>query len=122
MQAAINSLREAFSADTSRPFELKANFPFGSRLASSGLQPSPPPDGSFHHLMLPRHDSHGQIPQQMPYQVGPMTPPISAGLEDPKDRSMAPLTSSALPNDHSQLLHSSMANNQVGWNPAPIFE
>ncbi|KIW04048.1 hypothetical protein, variant [Verruconis gallopava] len=35
VQAQVNSLREAFSADTSKPFDLKPSFPFGSPSAQN---------------------------------------------------------------------------------------
>lgn len=41
MQAQIDSLRLAFSADVNRPFELKPTFPYGS--PSEPYHPSPPP-------------------------------------------------------------------------------
>jgi len=128
MQTQIDALREAFSADTSRPFELKRSFPFGSpnsSQASYGLQPSPPLDAGLNHPMLARHESHGQvsqIPQYHPQQ--PMTPPISAGLDNSNDKTLPPASMPMMSNGLSQnipLQTTSMGNDQVEWNPTPIF-
>ncbi|PYH99553.1 C6 finger domain protein [Aspergillus ellipticus CBS 707.79] len=45
LQAQIDSLRFAFSADVSRPFELKPTFPYGS--PSEPYHPSPPLDSHY---------------------------------------------------------------------------
>ncbi|KAJ5264099.1 hypothetical protein N7505_008020 [Penicillium chrysogenum] len=75
IQAQIDSLRLAFSADMQRPFELKPSFPYGS--PSEPYHPSPPMDAHYHpHL--------NQIQSRVRYNPLPATPPISAGAEDSK--------------------------------------
>ena len=119
MQKQIDALREAFSADINRPFELKPSFPYGSP-GVPALQPSPPLEAKYQMPILSRHGSHGQNPQQMPFQSGPMTPPMTAGLEGSKDGALAPPMMS---NGHPQFMQeNSMGNGQAAWNPTPIFE
>lgn len=123
MQSQIDALREAFSADTSRPFELKSTFPLGSP-SSSGLQPSPPLDSGHPPPMLVRHESHGQM-QQIPYHAQPITPPVSAGFEMPKNHSLPPATMAMMSNSQEQQMPmqtSSIGTSQVEWNPTPIFK
>lgn len=117
MQSQIESLREAFSADTSRPFELKRSFPFGSPI-SAGLQPSPPLDANTHHPILTRHESV----TPMPYQTTPMTPPISAslGFEESKEKAFS---TASMPIPHGNLpVQTLMGSGQVEWNPTPIIK
>lgn len=79
IQAQIDSLRLAFSADINRPFELKPSFPYGS--PSDSYQPSPPMDSQYqpqyHSVPAPTRNRLG-------YGAHPITPPISAGTEDSK--------------------------------------
>ena len=123
MQTQIDALREAFSADTSRPFELKSSFPFASP-SSSGLQPSPPLDNGGPLPALTRYDSHNQV-NQVPYHAQPITPPVSAGFEMPKDTMLPPSSMSMMTSGQQQqtsMQTPTIANTQVEWNPAPIFK
>jgi len=123
MQTQIDALREAFSADTSRPFELKASFPFGSP-SSSGLQPSPPLDHAHPPPMLVPHEAHGQV-QQTPYHAQPITPPVSAGFDFPKEISFPPTSMATTTSGQHQnisALTPSMGGSQIDWNPTPIFK
>ncbi|KAJ5392348.1 hypothetical protein N7509_007838 [Penicillium cosmopolitanum] len=84
IQAQIDSLRLAFSADTHRPFELKPSFPYGS--PSEPYQPSPPMDAHYHpHL--------GNVQSRVGLNAHPITPPISAGAEDSKSDTSSQLQS-----------------------------
>lgn len=124
MQARIDALREAFSADTSRPFELKPSFPYGSPTSSAGLQPSPPPDDHLAHRMLPRQESLGQS-HQLPYNAQPITPPVSAGFDASKGNALSSASMPMMSSGQQQQLPlqtSSMGNDQVEWNPTPIFK
>ena len=126
MQNQVNQLREAFSADINRPFELKRGFPFESPSPRAcGLQPSPPLDIDLQHPMLTRHESLGHQ-TQIPYQATPMTPPISStglSFEDPKD---GLVTSSSMPmmtSSQQQPIPAQTTSMSVSqeWNPTPIF-
>ncbi|KAJ5166536.1 uncharacterized protein N7482_005317 [Penicillium canariense] len=76
IQAQIDSLRLAFSADTHRPFELKPSFPYGS--PSEPYQPSPPMDAHYHpHLS----QMSSNVQSRVGFNAHPITPPISVGAE-----------------------------------------
>ena len=121
MQMQVNQLREAFSADVNRPFELKRGFPFESPSPSTaGLQPSPPLDINIQHPMLTRHESLGRQ-DHMPYHATPITPPISsAGLtfEDSKENLLMSGSIQMMPSSQQQAMPISMGQE---WNPTPIF-
>ncbi|CAD6582406.1 MAG: hypothetical protein ASARMPRED_000954 [Alectoria sarmentosa] len=125
MQMQVNQLREAFSADINRPFELKRGFPFQSPSPSAGgLQPSPPLDTNVQHPMLTRHQSLGHQ-TQMPYHATPMTPPISAGLsfEDSKDGLLMPGSIPMMASSQQQAMPMQTTPMSIGqeWNPTPII-
>ena len=124
MEAQINALRVAFSANIEKPFELKPSFPYGS--PSDQFEPSPPLETPYQHLQIPsalpqnsqRDFSHG---------VQTITPPISAGAID--SRTDSPLFQPNMGSPaHSQpgasLLpqYHSVMPEQSQWNPTPIIE
>lgn len=75
IQAQIESLRVAFSADTSKPFELKRTFPYGS---PSESQATPPPfDGQYSN----QYAQTSSPSQQITFTSHPITPPASARAE-----------------------------------------
>ena len=125
MQIQVNQLREAFSADVNRPFELKRGFPFESPSPSvGGLQPSPP----LEHLpqpMLTRHESLDHRVQN-PYNPTPMTPPISsAGLsfDESKDGLLMSSSVQMMGSSQQRTMPMQTTSMSVGqeWNPTPIF-
>lgn len=123
MQTQIDALREAFSADTNRPFELKKSFPFASP-SSNGLQPSPPLDNGHPPPMLTRHESHGRV-NQVPYHTQPITPPVSAGFDMPEDVTLPSASMSMMKHEsqqHIPMPASSLGASQAEWNPTPIFK
>ncbi|KAF2736632.1 hypothetical protein EJ04DRAFT_533529 [Polyplosphaeria fusca] len=81
MQQQINTLRQAFSADTGKPFELKPSFPFGSPQVHA--ESSPMSNEGSYRSRLPSQQSLDQ-PGQVNYHAHPITPPISASDQDPK--------------------------------------
>ncbi|KAL4902484.1 hypothetical protein BDW74DRAFT_59373 [Aspergillus multicolor] len=78
IQAQIDSLRLAFSANINRPFELKATFPYGS--PSEPYQPSPTLETQYH----PQPNQISNLQERAGFHPYPITPPISAGTEDSK--------------------------------------
>lgn len=84
IQAQIDSLRLAFSADVSRPFELKSTFPYGS--PSEPYQPSPPPFDSSQYTP-PLTQLTGSVQSRVGYNAYPISPPMSTGAEDAKSDS-----------------------------------
>lgn len=90
MQHQIDALREAFSADTRKPFVLKPTFPYGSPGAPSHTSP---PRASQYRQVINQSSSHQNVEQQHAQQVSytahPISPPISAGGVDTKSDSPA---------------------------------
>lgn len=120
MQTQIDALREAFSADTSRPFELKPSFPYGS--PGANLQSSPSLDENYRHSNLSRQASHEQS-GQLQFHPHPLTPPISGDQEE-QDRPIpaASLTMMANGQQPMSLASTSIETDQTAWNPTRIFE
>ena len=87
MQQQIDSLREAFSADTRKPFVLKASFPYGSPSSNNKTPPRgmeqyrPPQQLRRTSSMEQQQQSLDQQhhPQQVSYTSHPISPPVSAG-------------------------------------------
>jgi len=117
MQAQIQSLREAFSRNTDRAFELKPSFPYGSPVAR--LQPSPPID-TYSEQQIRSQTTHEQT-SHLRYHSTPITPPISTGNSKDGSLDTAPLPlmqhhfSSSMPSSH-------IADENLTWNPTRIFE
>ena len=126
MQMQVNQLREAFSADVNRPFELKRGFPFKSASPSSGgLQPSPPLDMNIQHPILSRHESLGHQ-NHVPYHATPMTPPISStglSFEDSKDGPFMSSSMQTMASSQQQSMPMQTTPMSIGqeWNPTPII-
>jgi len=113
MQKQIDSIREAFSADTRKPFVLKPTFPYGSPHSTS--HPSPP----SRHL-----DTH--VPQsQVSLTSHPLTP-VSATSLDAKSESpvVQALTSvPSVPASQAQGVADTLPMPEAPtWNPSRIFE
>jgi hypothetical protein len=138
MQQQIDALREAFSADTRKPFVLKSTFPYGSPGAPQ--QASPSRSMQYHQQpQLSRPSSmeqqsldqlHTQQPQ-VSYTSHPITPPISAGSTDTKSDSPAVqslvmmATGQRLSQQQQQqqpLSNSIPMVDPSTWNPSRIFE
>ena len=126
MQMQVNQLREAFSADVNRPFELKRGFPFESPSPSSGgLQPSPPLDMSVQHPILSRHESVGHQ-NHVQYHATPITPPISStglSFEDSKDAAFISSSMQTMASSQQQSMPMQTTSMSIGqqWNPTPII-
>jgi len=120
MQAQVNSLRQAFSADISKPFEMKPTFPFGSPQVAPQSSPLSN-SGSYR----PRQPSHTPLdqPGQINYHTHPITPPISASGHDSKADS--PVAQSLVmmgSGQHTQSTAGLQMSENVQWNPQRIFE
>ncbi|KFY43231.1 hypothetical protein V494_02060 [Pseudogymnoascus sp. VKM F-4513 (FW-928)] len=86
MQQQIDALREAFSADTSKPFDLKPSFPYGSPTSSN--QSSPPtlqyqqstisPTSSVDHLPHQSLNQHAAAAHHVGFTSAPEQSPVSA--------------------------------------------
>ncbi|MCJ1242822.1 hypothetical protein MMC30_000017 [Trapelia coarctata] len=117
MQAQIHSLREAFSRNTNKVFELKPSFPYSSPVAR--LQPSPPVD-SYQEQKIRSQPTHEQTPH-LHYHPTPITPPISTGgsKDGSLDTAPLPMMQHHLP---SSMPSSHIADENLAWDPTRIFE
>ncbi|CAG8019449.1 unnamed protein product [Penicillium salamii] len=114
IQAQIDSLRLAFSADMHRPFELKPSFPYGS--PSEPYQPSPPMDAHYHpHL--------NQVQSRVGFHALPITPPISASAEDSKSDASSQLQSLGMVAHQPPTTHPMDAPlvDEQSWDPTRII-
>jgi hypothetical protein len=121
MQMQIDALREAFSADTSRPFELRPGFPYGSPGAQQ--QMSPPLDIKYQQSPLACQVSHGQT-APTEYEPQPITPPMSVA-HDEHERPLVPTSLDLISGSRVESI--SGASDVTGldhasWNPTRIFE
>ncbi|CAO2656691.1 Nn.00g054940.m01.CDS01 [Neocucurbitaria sp. VM-36] len=122
MQQQVNSLRQAFSADISKTFELKPTFPFGSPQVAP--QSSPLSNQGSYRPRHPSHPSPLEQPGQINYHALPITPPISASDHDskadsPVAQSLVMMASGQRAPQSTSGIH---VQESVQWNPQRIFE
>lgn len=120
IQVQIDSLRLAFSADISRPFELKPTFPYGS--PSEPYQPSPPPfDSPYNAPQI--NQIPGAYSSRVGYSTNAITPPISATTEDSKaDLSQLQAFGMMQPNPINQHQFNAPLVDENSWDPTRIFQ
>jgi len=126
VQDQINALREAFSADTSKPFQLKASFPLGSPATQPG-NPSPvsASNGAYHQSRRSGVDMYSEAPGQVQTFAHPLTPPKS--ISDAEPRADSPVVQSLAmmaPGQRHAQAPTSVPNQESAaqWNPSPIFK
>ncbi|KAF2874933.1 hypothetical protein BDV95DRAFT_487038 [Massariosphaeria phaeospora] len=122
MQQQINNLRQAFSADVSKPFELKPTFPFGSPQVPT--QSSPMSNEGSYRSRLPSQQSPLSQPGQVNYHAHPITPPVSAsdhGLkaDSPVAQSLVMIAPGQRGSHSAQGMQ---MQEPVQWNPQRIFD
>lgn len=130
MRDQIDALREAFSADKDRAFELKASFPYTSPSESHGIdsplgaQAQSRPTGASHTETLPQSQA-ASYPLQM------MTPPVSTISRDstfgsPSAQAHQLIGTGTGNMDHLQQSYSAQpvmpVLDETQWNPSPIFD
>ncbi len=128
VEAQINALRVAFSANIDKPFELKPSFPYGS--PSESYHPSPPLESQYTHLHPPSNQNFDQQSQYSHPAQTLLTPPISAGAGDSRTESpsyhppyLPPLYNQQQPPStmHQQQQPVVIPEN-LQWNPTPIID
>jgi hypothetical protein len=123
LEAQINTLRVAFSADVRKPFELKTSFRCGS--PSEPYQPTPPLDSQYHHLQIPPNPQYDHQ-RQLTHPLQTLTPPISTGASESSTESPQYPATFGLPNSQtapSMMIHNSVPiQEDVQWNPTPIID
>jgi hypothetical protein len=123
VEAQINALRVAFSANIDKPFELKATFPYGS--PAEPHQPSPPLDSQYQNLQIPPNTQY-DYPRNVPPPSQTLTPPVSAGASD--SRTDSPQYAPTFGPSHGQTAppmpnHNSIPMpDNVQWNPTPLID
>ncbi len=136
VKAQIDALREAFSADTGKPFVLKRSFPYSS------------PTMTQYHQMAASSGSSGHVPtshssppdtmsgsQQLEYPTHSLSPPLSSSgggggirsqTESPGTLSVGSMSSTATATQAQQHQHMAGAAvpmlDPMTWNPSKIFE
>ena len=123
VHAQIDALREAFSADTSKPFVLKRSFPYSSPSVHTQKSLS----GSPQYLTQPRSESSLGGSQQLEYLSQPISPPLSTGGLQAKGDSPSIQAPSMLTVGQPQDTQAQMTNtvpmvDAMSWNPSRIFE
>lgn len=130
MQRHIDAVREAFSADTRKPFALKPSFPYGSPTTSHSSPPSMndsyKPSGSrstsVGHQHLDTISNRGLAAVE--FTGVPISPPGSAGAPDSRGNSPGVQTLGTLgrmPQSGTMPPAIAVTNAPV-WNPSVIFE
>ncbi len=124
VKAQIDALREAFSADTGKPFVLKRSFPFGS----------PPLDHARNGAVNSGHGNPRASPesslansQTLDYPGQSLSPPLSTGGMNSQSGSPAPQVPNMTMAGQAQLTPPAMAGTMpiidpMAWNPSKIFE
>lgn len=125
----VEAVREAFSADTRKPFQLKPTFPYGSPHPSNHSSPPQAPQG-----YRPAVDRVGpkdplldaaQSAPNVSFPGYPITPPVSSGAADSKSDSPIGQPNMVMISQGGQVpaLHQNMPlPEQPAWNPQRIFE
>ena len=121
----IQALREAFSLDLNRPFELNPNFPFYHPL----------PGASDSHMARTPISTYSQAEISEPLITGaqvafpshPVSPPRSTGECDSKGDSPSAVQSLVMLHSGQRVTQPPPAPNMLdttglGWNPSRIFE
>lgn len=122
MQQQVENLRQAFSADITKSFELKPSFPFGS--PQTQPQSSPLSAAGSYRPRIPSQSSPLGQPGQVTYHAHPISPPISASDHDlkadsPVAQSLAMMASGQRVPQATTALQ---MQEPVQWNPTKIIE
>lgn len=133
MQKQIDAVREAFSADTRKPFVLKPSFPYGSPQTShmsspmgsnSRYQPVVGRTGSLGHHLDTAVSQHSPLD----YSAHPISPPISAGPVEGVKTDSSPaaqplvMMTTTQPTQAPSLQGALPLTDGPTWNPSRIFE
>ncbi|ATY62568.1 Fungal transcriptional regulatory [Cordyceps militaris] len=127
LQTQIDTVREAFSADTRRAFVLKPSFPYGSPHPSNKSSPPHMPSGAYlgNSGRSGSLDQHLDAHSSLRYVNNPITPPISSDYMGSKNESPTIQALELIPQAGTSV--PTMPPNMglvehVAWNPSRIFE
>ncbi|KAI1209676.1 uncharacterized protein F4807DRAFT_467557 [Annulohypoxylon truncatum] len=122
----IDAVREAFSADTRKPFVLKQSFPYGSPHPSN--HSSPPTANTFKPPMLQTGSMDPMDPhagQQVSYANHPITPISASSADNKSDSPSAQSLSLMTPGQSTQastLAGGMSLGDHSTWNPSRLFD
>ncbi|KAI1090351.1 hypothetical protein F5B19DRAFT_484623 [Rostrohypoxylon terebratum] len=122
----IDAVREAFSADTRKPFVLKPSFPYGSPHPSS--HSSPPTANTYKPPMLQTSSMDSMDPhtgQQVSYANHPITPISASSADNKSDSPSAQSLSLMTPGQSTQastLAGGLSLGDHSAWNPSRLFD
>ena len=126
VKAQIDALREAFSADTARPFVLKRSFPFGSPQMGqfrNGLVNSGQPAGH------PSPEASLANSQTLEYPGQSLSPPLSTpgGVNSQSGSPVPQVANTSMAGSTTRQSPPTMAGSMPmmdpsAWNPSKIFE
>lgn len=128
MQKQVDAVREAFSADTRKPFVLKPSFPYGSPQTSTRSTPPRPNAGYPANLTRAGAIDHllDTSVQHRSYRGHPISPPISAAPSDTKTESggvqSLVMMTAGQGSQAPGMQQSLPLANAPAWNPSRIFE
>lgn len=128
----VEAVREAFSADTRKPFVLKPSFPYGSPQPSNSASPPHLQGNRAYGSTAAAAERASPMGQQLDAQNAqnvsfpglPISPPISAGAVDSKGDSPGgqPMMMISQGGQAPATTQSMSLPEQPTWNPARIFE
>ncbi|KAI0895525.1 hypothetical protein F4806DRAFT_469448 [Annulohypoxylon nitens] len=122
----IDAVREAFSADTRKPFVLKPSFPYGSPHPSN--HSSPPTANTYKPPMLQTGSMDPMDPhagQQVSYANHPITPISASSADNKSDSPSARSLSLMTPVQSTQastLAGGLSLGDHSAWNPSRLFD
>lgn len=118
IQVQIDSIRQAFSANLKKPFELRPNFPFGSPAQSD--RSSPPndfaafPEQNYSQSMSARH-------RWSSYDTAPLTPPSTASTINGATNYSTQVYNTP-DTSQQQAYTQAQPDPQMQWDPSAVFE
>ena len=127
LQKQIDAVREAFSADTRKPFVLKPSFPYGSPHPSSGSSPpqshSGPAQSSLNRAGALEQQLGADL-QHVGYPSHSISPPLSTGTLDLKSDSpnLQSLVMMSAASQAPVMTQNLSLSDAPVWNPSRIFE
>lgn len=126
LQGQIDAVREAFSADTRKPFALKPSFPYGSPHQSNAASP-PRSASDYRSASRAGLLDHQLDPQTAPHvsQIRhPLSPPGSVSAMDSKGDHFPQQTLGMMPPvSQGPVMHHGVTPSEApAWNPSRIFE
>ena len=120
VQKQVNAVREAFSADIRKPFELKPSFPYGSPTSSSATPPRSL--ANMAGAVPSQNDPTNLQAPPLAFTSHPSASPISAGPTDAKGAQSMMMFTSGPGNQSAGIAQQVPMSEPPAWNPSRIFE